>query len=138
MNDKLKKMLRLHEGIRLFPYQCTAGKLTIGVGRNLEARGISPAEAEYLLDNDIEEVLGHCAKLVYWKRLDEARRCIVADMVFNLGFAAFCGFRKLNAALEKRDYTLAAYEMRNSKWFVQVGARGRRLSDAMKSGELNF
>lgn len=59
-------------------------------------------------------------------------------MVFNLGFAAFCGFRKLNAALEKRDYTLAAYEMRNSKWFAQVGARGQRLSDAMKSGELNF
>lgn len=138
MIDRLKKMLRLHEGTRLFPYHCTAGKLTIGVGRNLEARGISPAEAEYLLDNDIAEVLGHCAKLAYWGRLDEARRCIVADMVFNLGFTSFCGFRKLNAALDRRDYAVAAYEMRNSKWFKQVGARGQRLADAMKSGELNF
>ncbi|HOE90389.1 MAG TPA: lysozyme, partial [Candidatus Cloacimonadota bacterium] len=31
-------MLKKHEGLVLKPYKCSAGKLTIGYGRNLEAR----------------------------------------------------------------------------------------------------
>ncbi|NBW16869.1 MAG: lysozyme, partial [Caulobacteraceae bacterium] len=37
----LIRQIRLHEGERLKPYRCTAGKLTIGVGRNLDDRGIT-------------------------------------------------------------------------------------------------
>ena len=51
-------MLRLHEGEKLMPYKCTAGKLTIGVGRNLEARGISKDESDLMLRNDIALVRG--------------------------------------------------------------------------------
>lgn len=50
---QLEAMLRLHEGEKLLPYKCTAGKLTIGVGRNLEARGISKDESDLMLRNDI-------------------------------------------------------------------------------------
>ena len=49
-------MLKRHEGLRLKPYQDTIGKLTIGYGRNLDDRGISKEEAEYLLRNDISRV----------------------------------------------------------------------------------
>ncbi len=38
---RLEKQLRADEGERLKPYRCTAGKLTIGVGRNLDDRGIT-------------------------------------------------------------------------------------------------
>jgi Phage-related lysozyme (muraminidase) len=41
----LEDQLIDHEGLKLEPYECTAGKLTIGVGRNLEDRGISVDEA---------------------------------------------------------------------------------------------
>lgn len=33
--DRIKEQLVRHEGLRLRPYRCTAGKLTIGIGRNL-------------------------------------------------------------------------------------------------------
>mgnify|MGYP000853897432 CR=1 FL=1 len=130
----LKQILIQHEGLRLFPYKCTAGKLTIGVGRNLETRGITHDEAIYLLENDIDEVLNACTNLPYWHELDEVRQCVVADMVFNLGFNGFRSFRKLNEALAKQDYMRTAYEMKNSHWYKQVGARGVRLVNAMQTG----
>ena len=37
-----------HEGMKLMPYRCTAGKLTIGVGRNLEDNPPTPEEARAL------------------------------------------------------------------------------------------
>ena len=37
---RIKEQLVRHEGLRLKPYRCTAGKLTIGIGRNLDGRSI--------------------------------------------------------------------------------------------------
>ena len=45
----IEEQLLLHEGLRLKPYRCTSNKLTIGVGRNLEDKGISKEEAMRLL-----------------------------------------------------------------------------------------
>ncbi|WP_041279255.1 glycoside hydrolase family protein [Desulfobacula toluolica] len=33
-HEKLTEQLTKHEGLRLKPYHCPAGKLTIGIGRN--------------------------------------------------------------------------------------------------------
>jgi lysozyme len=52
--ERIKEQLVRHEGLRLKPYRCTAGKLTIGIGRNLDDKGISQTEAYVLLDNDIQ------------------------------------------------------------------------------------
>ena len=49
------RQLALHEGLRLKPYKCTSGALTIGYGRNLDARGITEAEAEMMLSHDIDD-----------------------------------------------------------------------------------
>lgn len=135
--NTLKQLLIVHEGVRLYPYYCTAGKLTIGVGRNLQDRGLRQDEVEFLLENDIEEVLANCMTLPYWKQLDAIRQCIIADMIFNLGLRRFLGFRKLNQALQQGDYIRAAHEMRNSRWYSQVGGRGVRLVNAMISGQFS-
>lgn len=50
---RIKAQLVRHEGLRLKPYRCTAGKLTIGIGRNLDDRGISQKEAYAMLERDI-------------------------------------------------------------------------------------
>ena len=42
---ELELQLIDHEDIKLKPYRCSAGKLTIGVGRNLDDNGITRAEA---------------------------------------------------------------------------------------------
>ena len=50
--DNTSDLILKNEGIRLHPYLCPAGYLTIGVGRNLDSIGITRAEAFYLLDNE--------------------------------------------------------------------------------------
>jgi len=52
LKEKLIRQLREHEGLRLPPYHCPAGKLTIGIGRNLGDKGITEKEAVMLLEND--------------------------------------------------------------------------------------
>ena len=47
---------------------------------------------------------------------------VIIDMVFNLGVGGFSTFRKMIAAVERRDWT-AAKEMRDSIWYHQVGRR---------------
>ena len=42
------EQIKKHEGLELKVYTCTAGRLTIGYGRNLEDRGITEEEALYL------------------------------------------------------------------------------------------
>ena len=49
MNTKMKELLKEQEGLSLTPYKCTAGKLTIGYGYNLE-EGISENVANILFD----------------------------------------------------------------------------------------
>ncbi|MDJ0789285.1 MAG: lysozyme [Myxococcota bacterium] len=132
--DRFKEHLEWAEGRRLFPYEDSVGKLTVGVGRNLDDRGLRESEVTFLLQNDIAEVLDECQRLPYWDELNEPRRMVVADMVFNLGFSRFLGFIKTNEALAKLDYHEAAKEMRDSRWFRQVGRRARKLVRMMQSG----
>jgi lysozyme len=54
--EKLKEELERDEGRRDRPYKCPAGKWTVGVGWNLEARGL-PCGLVYLVDG------GECMKL---------------------------------------------------------------------------
>lgn len=135
--DAFREHLKWAEGVKRFPYRCSADKLTIGVGRNLDDRGISEDEINYLLDNDIANTIRDCETLDYWSNLDSVRRLVVADMVFNLGLSRYLLFKKFNAALSFKDYTLAAIEMKDSKWYRQVGRRAEKLHEAMTSGEWN-
>ena len=41
------------------------------------------------------------------------------------------------SAVERGDYRIAADEMRNSKWFNQVGNRSKYLSELMGSAARN-
>lgn len=129
------KHLRWAEGVRYYPYKDSVGKLTIGVGRNLDDLGMSDEEVNFCLQNDIKRVVTNCRKLDYWDALDPVRKLVIADMVFNMGYPRFTGFRKMNAAMALRDYTLAAAEMKDSRWYRQVGRRAVKLCEAMTTGE---
>lgn len=132
----MTRQLRLHEGERLKPYRCTAGKLTIGVGRNLDDRGITREESAMLLANDIaaeERELLHA--LPWVAQLDEVRQRVLLDMSFNMGLAGLLGFKNTLATIRAGDYQRAAAMMLDSKWAKQVGQRAERLSRMMATGK---
>ena len=123
------------EARRQFPYEDSVGKITIGCGRNLDDVGLSDAEIDVLLQNDIERVLAEASRLPYWDRLDDVRQLVITDMVFNMGASRFRGFVRTNAALAAGDYQSAANEMLDSRWARQTGRRARKLVEAMRTGE---
>lgn len=130
----IEDMLIRHEGLRLKPYIDTVGKLSIGVGRNLDDVGISEAEALHLLRNDIETHTRELGRFPWFAGLNDTRRAVIIDMHFNLGATRFNGFSKMINALERGDYISAAGEMLNSRWAAQVGNRARELSTMMMRG----
>jgi lysozyme len=132
------KLLTRDEGLRLKPYRCTAGKLTIGVGRNLEDVGITKDEAEQLLANDISRVVVDIVKRIPWAmKLDDARFSVIHSMVFQMGIGGVMNFRKFLNALQMGDFTRASIEMMDSKWAQHDSpARAKRLAEVMRSGKL--
>jgi lysozyme len=135
-HNRLIRQLRLHEGERLKPYRCTAGKLTIGVGRNLEDRGITAQEAAYLLGNDITSTQAALLKALPWVgTLDDVRQRVLIDMAFNMGLGTLLTFRRTLAAVQAGQYQQAAAMMLESRWAGQVGQRAKRLSQMMATGQ---
>ena len=131
----IEQILLEDEGYRQFPYKCTAGKLTIGIGRNLEAKGLTRDEAEYLLLNDIAEVEDYLQTTYpVYNLLCDARQSVLINMTFNLGFSGVSKFKKMWAALANQDFKEASEQMLDSKWSAQVKGRANRLAKMMRSG----
>ena len=157
--DKLMDKLVAHEGLRLQVYKDTLGIDTIGIGRNLEGRGISEeeldwmdipnmdaiyehgiseADATYLAQNDVqivEEELLRAHPCV--ENLDAVRQLVLVDMAFNLGVPRLCKFKKMWAAIHENKFDVAAKEMLDSRWANQVKSRGTKLAHAMHHGEFD-
>tara|TARA_A100001388_G_scaffold182614_1_gene136867 strand:- start:588 stop:1004 length:417 start_codon:yes stop_codon:yes gene_type:complete len=133
--QKLIEQLRLHEGVEHKPYTDTVGKLTIGVGRNLDDRGLSDDEIDYILANDIKIVENELD--VWWKdwrTMDETRQRVVADMLFNMGRPTLAKFKNFLSALQEQDYERASVEMMDSNWARQVKGRADTLARMMRDG----
>ena len=134
LRDRLRDHAKWAEGVRNFPYEDTVGKLTIGVGRNLDDRGLSDDEVNYLLANDIDLALAGANTFPWFQSLDEVRQMVVADMIFNLGLTRFRGFIKTIAAIAAGDYEAAADEMEDSRWYRQTGRRAIKNVRLMRYG----
>jgi len=136
MNSRLflERWLSEHEGIRLYPYKCTSGKLTIGIGRNLDSRGITFDEAHYMLKNDIKRFEQELTPYDFYSiQPDHIKACLI-NMCFNMGLSTLLKFKKMIAALEKLDYDRAAEEALDSRWAHQVGYRARDIASVMRNG----
>ena len=127
--DQLIRDLERDEGRRRKPYRDSVGKLSIGVGRNLDDVGLTDPEIDYLLRNDIT---GVCADLdlnaPWWRGMPSPWQRGLANMCFNLGWPTLRHFRRMLAALEAGDGAAAAAEAMDSKWSAQVGDRAGRIA----------
>ena len=135
MKHTMYEQLKLHEGLRLKPYRDSVGKLTIGIGRNLDDKGITREEARTMCMNDIEEVRRQLHLYDWFVDLSEIRKKVIIDMAFNMGIYGMLTFKKMITAIKNKDYNLAADEMLDSKWAGQVGQRARRLAKMMRTNE---
>ena len=133
LRENLIKTLKRHEGLRLKVYRCPTGKLTVGYGRNLEDRGITQDEADYLLVNDIRCVEDALVKeLPYWDKLPATVQDVLINMGFHMGVPGLLKFRKTLGYIEEGNWIEASREMLNSRWAKQTPGRARELAEIIR------
>ena len=147
---QMRKELIADEGLRLEPYRCSEGYLTVLVGYNVDARGWEPleaiigrpidprrpaftmAEAYLQVDADIQHfenrvIATHGA---LYKKLDPVRQRAVVNFAFNLGARALqfkTAINRARLALAQTDEALrqacwdaTAFHVMDSLWARQV------------------
>lgn len=133
--NMLREQLIRHEGRRRKPYVDTVGKVSIGIGRNLTDRGLSLAEIDFLLENDIDACIADLDNnLPWWRELSDARQHVLLDMCFNMGIKRLLKFVFTLADVQADRYNDAADKMLKSKWAGQVGQRAKTLARMMRDG----
>ena len=136
--DPIAEMIKKHEGCSLKPYVDTVGVITIGYGRNIQANGITQAEADYLFSQDYTNAKADAFRFVgetFWPTLSDARQAVIIDMAFNLGAKRLNNFVGFRQTLREGRWQDASTHMRLSLWFVQVKKRAQRLAKMMETGK---
>lgn len=128
--EKLKNDLILDEGFRKFVYRDTENILTIGIGRNLEQKGISLPEARGLLQNDISEIWEDLVKNIPWiVTLDQVSQNVLMNVAFNVGVVGLLKFKNFLSALKQGNNKIAAAELLDSEAGRKLNRRYSRLSN---------
>lgn len=129
MIDRLIK----YEGLQLKPYKCSAGYLTIGVGRNLDTKGISKDEAIQLLLNDIEECTEDLKKIFpKWSEFSGGRWVALKDIRFQHGGRGFRLFKKMIKAIKDNDFEIAIKELLDSLYAKKFPSRANANAELLK------
>jgi lysozyme len=144
--NKIAKLTKQFEGLRLKAYKCTADKLTVGYGHNCEARPVKGVNkvgdsitldlANELFDEDFVRCINQVQNGLPWvKKLEAPRQAVLYDMCFNLGLAGLLGFKNTLNMIETNRYIDASNGMLASKWATQVKGRAVKLAEMMKTGK---
>lgn len=142
-------MLKRHEGYRNKKYKCPAGKNTIGVGHNFDSSplplatqahlnqygAITDEMIDQLLDADILIATKDCKKLYPgFDSFSEKRQAALIDFLFNVGIGTASDFKQTNRYINAGLWDNAAANMKQSKWYRQVGFRGVEIVKMIKEG----
>jgi lysozyme len=142
----LRVQLEAHEGRRARPYRDTKGHLTVGIGRNIDARPFSAAVIDLMFVEDVAIVVDELRRA--WppfNRLDAVRRRALVDMGF-MGTPRLLRFTRmfhaLAVALEAppaaaaMHYEEAARQALDSKWAREdvQPARSARVARMLRTG----
>ena len=134
--ETLEQRVTRHEGLRLHPYRDTVGKLTIGIGRNLDDVGITRAEALQLLANDLEAARRDLAGHLPWVfKLDRIRQEVMIELTFNMGIEKVLTFHDFLGFMERGDFGSAALDLSHTKWASDVkSARAGDIITLLRTG----
>lgn len=133
--DLIYQELERDEGRKERMYLDSKGIATIGIGHNLRDKAISQRAIRVIFDDDLNDVLEDLDRsLSWWRNLSESRQRVIVNMCFNLGISRLLGFKQMLTAAKDGQYQTAAFEMKDSQWYLEVGARADRLIKMMEDG----
>lgn len=130
--------IKYHEGVRYESYQ-DGPVISAGVGHLLRANELAlyplgtpvPKEqVEKWLEEDIKISIKIAKTLCKdsWNDLSDIRKRAVVDLAYNLGQPRLSKFTKFLEAMNSKNFDKAVIELKNSKWYTQVGRRGPNIT----------
>ena len=142
--EKLREEIKYHEGSVNEIYLDHLGLATFGIGHLVtewdEEYGwevgtpVSEDRCNEVFDSDIQIVLADCKQLYPdFNELPEEVQRIIANMMFNMGRPRLSRFHKMKQAVDSGDWSEAAAQMKDSRWYNQVTNRAQRLVDRMQN-----
>lgn len=130
---KVKKRLIQEEGKKHFPYRCSADKISIGVGRNLEDRGISDITIDQMLDEDIDICVGELRQNLSWfDNAPSGIQDVLIDLAFNMGVPKLLTFVKTLELLRTSQYAKASDELLRSRYAAMLPNRSGRNAEMIR------
>lgn len=161
MNSNIEKVIRMlvneikeAEGFSPVLYKCSKGILTIGHGialtrglsqeekerlgvdSILKLKHISEKDSEYLLKNEIYDIVEKLEKLDWIYNVPIDKVIVIIDCIYNMGFDGFMKFTKTIDAIQNGQWTRAMTELLDSQYFKDV--KGRALRNAFRLGGLEI
>ena len=149
MLEDLKKLLIKHEGYKKEPYRCSANKLSVGVGHNVDANGlpediqayldengfITDEMIDLLLETDISIAAADCRELYpNFDLFSDNRQMALIDFLFNVGRSTASSFKNTNRAINEERWSDAADNFTKSLWYKQVKNRAVTIVSMIRKG----
>ena len=135
----LKARIKEHEGFVPKIYKDPLGFKTIGFGHlvlptDKFAEGVTykKKDLEEVFDSDFNIAKSNANQLIEGLPLHHQAKCVIIEMVFQLGIGGVSKFKNMLSAIEIEDFDIAAAEMLDSRWATQTPNRALRLSNMMK------
>jgi len=68
--------------------------------------------------------------------LNEVRRAVMVDLLYNMGFHVVSGFNRMLRSLHIGDYVMAEYHLLDSLYAKQTGIRAKKNGRMLRTGAL--
>lgn len=131
--------IKEHEGIRYNPYKDIMGHITIGIGRNLDGKGLDYQEIIDLFKNDVNQLDNSFKKIPpfcsFYPLLNDARKVALIDLGF-MGIGKLSSFVNMLDALSKRDWQRAHDELLDSDYARELPNRAHDNADVFLTGKI--
>ena len=131
---KLKKRIKLNEGLSLKPYKDQLGYLTIGYGhlilpneKFLLKKRLQKKEFEKIFEKDFKKALIDVNNTLKPFISNKKENELLIEMVFQIGLKGCLKFKNLLKNMKKGNKHLVCFEMMNSLWYKQTPYRVKSL-----------
>ena len=138
------EQMKIDEGVVYEVYHDHLGLPTFGVGHL-----VLDSDPEYgkpvgtpvdedrvndCFEKDLDTAISECAVLYEeFEEMPGEVQEILVNMMFNMGRTRLSGFKNFKKALDEGDWSKAATEGRDSKWYRQVTNRAERLMERLEN-----
>ena len=140
MYEELKDRIKEHEGFRNVVYKDSLGFATIGYGHLVkkddpfvEGHTYSQKLLNDYFEIDFTNAVVGAEKLLGNQDMNYKAKCVIIEMVFQLGMTGVSKFKNTLKAVKEEDWDTAADEMLDSVWAEQTPERANELSSTMRS-----